>query len=293
MQISVWDGRGMLLGPGKWAPQWREMLWWYFIHIIQAKSQFVAKVSASKMYKILLFFSFSSPSPGDPVQRSRSQRGWQWKRWTPTMAPVARCWAFRAAPGTGKKTQQTNRKQKQEVACGRRKGMAIGGLAPMPPEAVERELAGSEAAHVIFGTHFYGRRGNCSLSTSDQWGSLVWVVCGEEGEDYAQFPVSPGCSSEGSRGEPGASVLGQGVEEAVSRNGLTLLLTDPNGKISPMEEAFASGFHNLWNFQNPDVLEDISFSRVFAFNLHLWRIGSIVHGQRQQFPLHCSFEYWR
>lgn len=45
--------------------------------------------------------------------------------------------------------------------------MAIGGLGPMPPEAVERELARSEAAHVIFGTHFYGKRGSCSLSTPD------------------------------------------------------------------------------------------------------------------------------
>lgn len=62
------------------------------------------------------------------------------------------------------------------------------------------------------------------------------------------------------------------MEETVSRNGLILLLTDPKGRISPMEEAFAPGFHNLgvlWNFQNPDVIEDISFSRVFAFNLHL------------------------
>lgn len=51
----------------------------------------------------------------------------------------------------------------------------------------------------------------------------------------------------------------------------TLFLEIPKGKISPREEDFSSGVHNLvviQSFQNPDVIEDISFSRGFIFNLH-------------------------
>ena len=42
--------------------------------------------------------------------------------------------ASQACPWYWEKNQQTDKKEKQKVACRRRKAMAIGGLAPIPPE---------------------------------------------------------------------------------------------------------------------------------------------------------------
>ena len=100
----------------------------------------------------------------------------------------------------------------------------------------------------------------------------MWVVCREGGEDFLQFLLSPGCLLERSQGGPRASVAGQGMKERASINGLILVFNRyQREKNSRKEEAFASGVHNLgvlWSFQNPDVIEDVSFSRVFAFDLH-------------------------
>lgn len=58
--------------------------------------------------------------------------------------------------------------------------MAVSGLSPTLPEAVEEEPASSETAGVTFGTHFCGRGRNHSFSTSDQRGNVVWVVSGRK-----------------------------------------------------------------------------------------------------------------
>lgn len=162
----------MSLDPGKWAPQWRETLVLFYAHYSR-KSQFLAKVSASKKYKILLFFSISSPSLREPVQRRRKQGSSEHEREpeygssNEVLDSQACPWHWEKASTNRQTNKQTNRKEEQEVACGKRKAMAISGLAPMLPEAVEGELAHSEAACMIFGTYFYGRRANCSVNTSD------------------------------------------------------------------------------------------------------------------------------
>lgn len=98
-----------------------------------------------------------------------------------------------------------------------------------------------------------------------------WFV--EWGGDTLQFLLSPPCSLEGSRGESRATAAGQEIKDTASRNGLIPVWADIKGKkISPREETFASGVHNLvvkWSFQNADMIEDINFPETsFLISTH-------------------------
>lgn len=121
---------------------WRETLWWYFIYIIQGKRQFVAKVSPSKMYRTVLFFFISW---GSSTEEQKPEKVVV-EEVNPEYSSCGKVLASQACLWYWEKTQQTNKKEKQEAARGRRKPMAIDGEAPKLPEVAEGALASSEAS---------------------------------------------------------------------------------------------------------------------------------------------------
>lgn len=140
------------------------------------------------------------------------------------MAPMARCWPLKPTPGAGKNTnKQTKERSKKLVVEEGKPWQSVTWL----PCCLKLPRRNSSVLSLllwrILGTHSYGRKGKCSLSTPDQWGSLVQMICGD---DFLHFSLSPGCSAEGSQGRPRASVSGQWMKERASRNDLILILTD-------------------------------------------------------------------
>lgn len=290
MQISFWDGRGMSLGLGDAAPLWKKTLWWYFIHIFQAKRQFVAKVSASKMYHVVLFFFISWGSSREEQKPERVVVG----EVNPECSSCDKVLASQACSWYWEKIQQTNRKEKEEAACGRRKSMAIDGEAPTLPEVVEGEPASSAASCWISETPFYGRRGNYSYFHPWTVGCLVWMVCGEGGQNFPQFPLLRLLIGRLLGWAQGFSLGARDEGKSLQKWTHSCFNRYQRERLAPEKSLLILQFiTSEWCGSSGTQIEDISFSRVFTFNLCTWRIGSIVHGQREQFPPHCSFVYWR
>lgn len=136
---------------------------------------------------------------------------------------MTRCWPLKPTPGAGKSTnkQTKERSIKLVVEEGKPWQSVTWFLCCLKLRRGNWSVL-SLLLWRIIGTHSYGRQGKCSLSSSDQWVSLVQMV---SGDDFIQSSLSPGCSAEDSQGRPRASVSRQGMKERASRNDFILILT--------------------------------------------------------------------